>query len=281
MAFRVERCSRLGDFMKFRSKSSKKTTDFEPIICSKHNFFNSIFVLDLTMNTPCSRSCDWVSDVPPGAVMAYIPVENGTSYKQQTRIIDSDFCPPAEISTELYPGSRFCTATEDIGLLNIPSIYETMNNTCYDEQSKSEWHWPSERTECTGNEAGKCDDEDEDENHANTSESVSREPLKRLRRQRANDRERRRMKSLNGALNNLKRCIPLPKTKRRVTKLEILRIACNYIQSLWETLNNGGNEGHNEPLVSRGGNQHHVVNGMSVTQRLNLLSNNLKFNFQL
>ena len=86
----------------------------------------------------------------------------------------------------------------------------------------------------------KCDDENEDENHTNTSESVAREPLKRLRRQRANDRERRRMKSLNGALNNLKRCIPLPKTKRRVTKLEILRIACNYIQSLWETLNNGG-----------------------------------------
>lgn len=234
------------------------------------------------MSNLCPRSCDWVSDLPPSAVMAYSPVDTGTQYNQQARIIESNFCPPPEISTESYPDGRFCTATEEIGLLNIPSIYETMNNTFSDpEESKSsEWHWPSDRADCTGNETGKCDDDDEDENLTNTNETVPREPLKRLRRQRANDRERRRMKSLNGALNNLKRCIPLPKTKRRVTKLEILRIACNYIQSLWETLNNGGNEGHNEPLVARGGNQHHIVNGMSVTQRLNLLSNNLKLNFQ-
>ncbi|CAB3987474.1 neurogenic differentiation factor 1-like [Paramuricea clavata] len=214
--------------------------------------------------------------------MAYTPVEIETQHNQPPRIMESNFCPTAEISTESHPGNRFCTPTEDIGLLNIPSIYETMNNSCFDEHSKSlGWNWPSDQAECTGNEAGKCDADDEDELPTNITESVPREPLKRLRRQRANDRERRRMKSLNGALNNLKRCIPLPKTKRRVTKLEILRIACNYIQDLWETLNNGGNEGHTETLVTRGGNQHHIVNGMSVTQRLSLLSNNLKFNFQL
>ncbi len=234
------------------------------------------------MNTSCTKSCDWVSDLPPGAVMAYTPSENETQCNQQPRIMESSFCPIAEISTETYSGNRFCAPTEDIGLLNIPSIYETMNNSCFDDQTKPlEWNWPFDQAESTGNETGKCDLEDEDEHPTNTTEAVPREPLKRLRRQRANDRERRRMKSLNGALNNLKRCIPLPKTKRRVTKLEILRIACNYIQSLWETLNNGGNEGHTEPLVTRGGNQHHIVNGMSVTQRLNLLSNNLKFNFQL
>lgn len=234
------------------------------------------------MNISCTTSCDWISDLPPGAVMAYTPVENETQHNQPPRIMESNFCPTAEISTESHPGNRFCTPTEDIGLLNIPSIYETMNNSCFDEHSKSlGWNWPSDQAECTGNEAGKCDEDDEDELPTNITESVPREPLKRLRRQRANDRERRRMKSLNGALNNLKRCIPLPKTKRRVTKLEILRIACNYIQDLWETLNNGGNEGHTESLVTRGGNQHHIVNGMSVTQRLSLLSNNLKFNFQL
>lgn len=183
------------------------------------------------------------------------------------------------ISTETYSGNGFCVPADDLGLLNIPSIYETMNNTCFEESS--DWGcWTNDRTECTGNEAGKCDD-DEEGNSTNITEEVPRQPLKRLRRQRANDRERRRMKSLNGALNNLKRCIPLPKTKRRVTKLEILRIACNYIQSLWETLNNGGNEGHTKSLGTTGGNQHRIVNGMSVTQRLSLLSNNLKFNFQL
>jgi neurogenin 1/neurogenin 2 len=253
------------------------------MIFSSKGFFSKFnFFLDSVMNISCTTSCDWISDLPPGAVMAYTPVENETQHNQPPRIMASNFCPTAEISTESHPGNRFCTPTEDIGLLNIPSIYETMNNSCFDEHSKSlGWNWPSDQAECTGNEEGKCDEDDEDELPTNITESVPREPLKRLRRQRANDRERRRMKSLNGALNNLKRCIPLPKTKRRVTKLEILRIACNYIQDLWETLNNGGNEGHTESLVTRGGNQHHIVNGMSVTQRLSLLSNNLKFNFQL
>ena len=233
------------------------------------------------MNASCTKSCDWISDLPPGAVMAYTPLGNEPKHNQP-QSMGSVFCPTAEIFTESYSGNRFCAPTDDIGLLNIPSIYETMNTSCYDDQTKpSEWNWPTDETQCAGQVTGKCNGDDEVEHSMNTTEEVPREPLKRLRRQRANDRERRRMKSLNGALNNLKRCIPLPKTKRRVTKLEILRIACNYIQSLWETLNNGVNEGNTEPLVARGGNSHHIVNGMSVTQRLNLLSNNLKFNFQL
>jgi neurogenin 1/neurogenin 2 len=249
---------------------------------SQSSFDLEIQLADSKMNTSCTKSCDWISGLAPGAVIAYTPLENEPQRNQQPRIMESNFCSSAEISTESYSGSRFCAPADDIGLLNIPSIYETMNTSCYDEPTKPlEWNWPPDETQRAGKEEVKCDADDEDEHSTNSTEAVPREPLKRLRRQRANDRERRRMKSLNGALNNLKRCIPLPKTKRRVTKLEILRIACNYIQSLWETLNNGSNEGNMEPLVARGVNPHHIVNGMSVTQRLNLLSNNLKFNFQL
>lgn len=96
------------------------------------------------------------------------------------------------------------------------------------------------------------------------------EPMKRVRRLRANDRERRRMRSLNRALESLKKCIPVPKGKRRVTKLEILRIACNYIRSLSDTLN-GDNTSVGGGLRKRS-RADAVVNGFSIAQRLEILS---------
>ena len=99
---------------------------------------------------------------------------------------------------------------------------------------------------------------------------VQIEPMKRIRRLRANDRERRRMRSLNRALESLKKCIPVPKSKRRVTKLEILRIACNYIRSLSDTL-----KGENAPAgaaLRKRSRGDAVVNGFSIAQRLEILS---------
>ena len=104
------------------------------------------------------------------------------------------------------------------------------------------------------------------------------QPLKKMRRLRANDRERRRMRSLNRALESLKKCLPVPQSKRRVTKLEILRIACNYIRSLSDTLsedsrsNDGSTRG--KKSRSRGMVSDPVVNGFSVAQRLEILSGN-------
>lgn len=104
------------------------------------------------------------------------------------------------------------------------------------------------------------------------------QPLKKMRRLRANDRERRRMRSLNRALESLKKCLPVPQSKRRVTKLEILRIACNYIRSLSDTLsedsrsNDGASRGRKSR--SRGIVGDPVVNGFSVAQRLEILSGN-------
>lgn len=99
---------------------------------------------------------------------------------------------------------------------------------------------------------------------------VRLEPMKRIRRLRANDRERRRMRSLNRALDSLKKCIPVPQSKRRVTKLEILRIACSYIRSLSDTLR-GEPSGTSGPFRKRN-RAETVVNGFSVAQRLEILS---------
>ncbi|XP_020896574.1 uncharacterized protein LOC110235451 [Exaiptasia diaphana] len=96
------------------------------------------------------------------------------------------------------------------------------------------------------------------------------EPMKRIRRLRANDRERRRMRSLNRALDSLKKCIPVPPSKRRVTKLEVLRIACSYIRSLSDTLR-GESTGVSGAFRKRN-RPETVVNGFSVAQRLEILS---------
>ncbi|EDO36287.1 predicted protein [Nematostella vectensis] len=113
---------------------------------------------------------------------------------------------------------------------------------------------------------------DEELNTGVPSPCVKAEPMKRIRRLRANDRERRRMKSLNRALDSLKKCIPVPQSKRRVTKLEILRIACNYIKSLSDTLR-GESSGPSSVFRKRA-RADAVVNGFSVAQRLEILSGN-------
>lgn len=104
------------------------------------------------------------------------------------------------------------------------------------------------------------------------------QPLKKIRRLRANDRERRRMRSLNRALESLKKCLPVPQNKRRVTKLEILRIACNYIRSLSDTLSedcrSSDGPSRGKKSRARGIVSDPVVNGFSVAQRLEILSGN-------
>lgn len=230
-------------------------------------------------------ACDWLSYIRP-APMCFEPTSEVTCSQTTTCLHPCDspcgITTTSEITTQNLFMHHSCNPTEEIEMLTIPSIYETMDETGLpDVQTPLEWSWPSDELDLIGKETETCRVDEDDEHTTDFNEDVTMLPLKRLRRQRANDRERRRMQSLNGALNNLKSCIPLPKTKRRVTKLEILRIACNYIQSLWDTLNNGDNEVQRESLRPIGDNQRLIVNGMSVTQRLDLLSNNLNFNIKL
>lgn len=100
---------------------------------------------------------------------------------------------------------------------------------------------------------------------------VHLDPKKSGRRFRANDRERRRMESLNGALNALKGCIPLPKTSKRMTKLKVLRCACNYIKSLSELLE-AATGMISCPMEGTNASRERRINGLLVDQRLSILS---------
>lgn len=100
---------------------------------------------------------------------------------------------------------------------------------------------------------------------------VHLDPKKSGRRFRANDRERRRMESLNSALNALKGCIPMPKSSKRMTKLRVLRCACNYIRSLSEVLEAAtGRIGYQSDSMTS--NREKSINGLSIGQRLDILS---------
>lgn len=57
------------------------------------------------------------------------------------------------------------------------------------------------------------------------------------RRHKANARERQRMHGLNGALDNLRRLAPIVSDSQKLSKIETLRLARNYIQLLSGMLN--------------------------------------------
>uniref|UniRef100_T1IKM5 BHLH domain-containing protein n=1 Tax=Strigamia maritima TaxID=126957 RepID=T1IKM5_STRMM len=59
---------------------------------------------------------------------------------------------------------------------------------------------------------------------------------KRVRRVKANDRERNRMHMLNDALDRLRTVLPSSPEDTKLTKIETLRFAHNYIWTLSETL---------------------------------------------
>ncbi|MEQ2217247.1 Neurogenic differentiation factor 6-B, partial [Xenoophorus captivus] len=61
----------------------------------------------------------------------------------------------------------------------------------------------------------------------------------KLRRQEANARERSRMHGLNAALESLRKVVPCYSKTQKLSKIETLRLAKNYIWALSETLNAG------------------------------------------
>lgn len=67
-----------------------------------------------------------------------------------------------------------------------------------------------------------------------SSKSNPLEP--RLRRIRANNRERRRIQAINDAMEALRKAIPSTNNKRKLSKLELLRLAQDYIRDLSEML---------------------------------------------
>merc|ERR1711894_87443 len=78
-------------------------------------------------------------------------------------------------------------------------------------------------------------------NRAGSGRSSNRNPdeiqrLKKVRRAKANDRERNRMHMLNVALEKLRVVLPAFPDETKLTKIETLRFANNYIWALTESL---------------------------------------------
>ena len=73
--------------------------------------------------------------------------------------------------------------------------------------------------------------------------------LRGRRRMKANDRERHRMHNLNSALNALRSILPALPEDAKLTKIETLRFAHNYIWALTETLRMADQLGHTPDYV--------------------------------
>ncbi|KAI6189230.1 Helix-loop-helix DNA-binding domain protein [Aphelenchoides besseyi] len=70
-------------------------------------------------------------------------------------------------------------------------------------------------------------------------ENVNPIERKRWRRLKANHRERTRMHDLNRAMDTLRQYIPHSVSHQKLSKIETLRLACNYIAILDRVLNTG------------------------------------------
>lgn len=69
--------------------------------------------------------------------------------------------------------------------------------------------------------------------------TAARMERSKLRRMKANTRERMRMHDLNSALDNLRKVVPCYSKTQKLSKIETLRLAKNYILTLGEILRNG------------------------------------------
>ncbi|XP_047439100.1 neurogenic differentiation factor 4-like [Mugil cephalus] len=101
-----------------------------------------------------------------------------------------------------------------------------------------------------GSEDAEEDEEDGEEGQEDENESKRRGPKKkrmtkarqerfRARRVKANARERSRMHGLNDALENLRTIMPCHSKTQKLSKIETLRLARNYICALSEALEGG------------------------------------------
>ncbi|KAJ8251270.1 hypothetical protein GJAV_G00219170 [Gymnothorax javanicus] len=103
--------------------------------------------------------------------------------------------------------------------------------------------------------AGEDDEDDDGEEDDGEDDTEGDRPKKRgpkkrkmtqarlerskLRRQKANARERTRMHDLNSALDNLRKVVPCYSKTQKLSKIETLRLAKNYIWALSEILRSG------------------------------------------
>ncbi|XP_077119078.1 neurogenin-1 [Ranitomeya variabilis] len=121
------------------------------------------------------------------------------------------------------PSSRLSYSTsedEDYSSLQSPSPYSTGGDHTSPAQSPE-----------------KCEEEKKKRRgRSRVKNEAVLHTIKKTRRVKANDRERNRMHNLNSALDELRSILPCFPDDTKLTKIETLRFAHNYIWALSETL---------------------------------------------
>ncbi|XP_032043115.1 neurogenin-2, partial [Aythya fuligula] len=121
-------------------------------------------------------------------------------------------------------------AEDELLLLGLASPAPSLPSSAGDEEEEED---DDEEEEEGEEEAGK-----RRPGRCRTAEAAQR--LKRSRRLKANNRERNRMHHLNAALDALRDVLPTFPEDAKLTKIETLRFAHNYIWALTETLRLAG-----------------------------------------
>ncbi|KAF7665396.1 hypothetical protein LDENG_00143980 [Lucifuga dentata] len=130
------------------------------------------------------------------------------------------------------------------------------HESCHHDEDEMDDNDPREGSSRAESEmAGDDGDDDEAEEDECGDENSGDKPKKRgpkkrkmtparverskVRRMKANARERTRMHDLNSALDNLRKVVPCYSKTQKLSKIETLRLAKNYILALGEILRNG------------------------------------------
>ncbi|XP_066142245.1 uncharacterized protein tap [Euwallacea fornicatus] len=149
------------------------------------------------------------------------------SYKSESSFLDLD--------------TEFTTPKKTLNPDFNPALYNKFNSTFYEALERPHYQ---ENFSCRKNlleDFNEADGNKPKKRYATGRNRVSRAKspgqimkIKRVRRLKANDRERNRMHMLNEALDRLRCVLPSFPEDTKLTKIETLRFAHNYIQALSE-----------------------------------------------
>ncbi|KAI7797040.1 putative neurogenic differentiation factor 2 [Triplophysa rosa] len=157
--------------------------------------------------------------------------------------------------TSLLPDmQKFAGWVDDSGSEDSKNKVEEQERSRLGDEELGEGYVKDDSSLAQSDIAGEEDDEDVDEDDCGDEEDEDRPkkrgPKKRkmtparlerskVRRNKANARERTRMHDLNSALDNLRKVVPCYSKTQKLSKIETLRLAKNYIWALSEILRNG------------------------------------------
>ncbi|XP_029115403.1 neurogenic differentiation factor 6-B isoform X2 [Scleropages formosus] len=113
--------------------------------------------------------------------------------------------------------------------------------TAQDRDARGDTSDKEEEDDDEDREEGERDENGQPKRRTSRKKKMSKGRLDRvkLRRQEANARERSRMHGLNDALESLRKVVPCYSKTQKLSKIETLRLAKNYIWALSETLSAG------------------------------------------